>query len=54
MGRQFSERIFMRKEQNDNCDVRKLRRFLFAMSSDVPAFKVRVLTSDFCIGAFGY
>ena len=31
------------KRQNGECNVRKFRRFLFGMSPDVPAFKVRVL-----------
>ena len=40
--------FFLIKRQNDECDVRNFRRFLFVMSPDVPAFKV--LTSDFKFG----
>ena len=36
-----------KQKQNGECNVRNLRRFLFGMSADVPAFKVRVFTSDF-------
>ena len=38
---------FIRKWQNGECNVRNFRRFFFGMSSDVPAFKVRVFASDF-------
>ena len=37
----------MRKMHNGECNVRNFRRFLFGMSSYVPAFKVRVLKSAF-------
>ena len=41
-------KYFDEKRQNGDCNVRNFRRFLFGMrlDVDVPAFKVRVLTSD--------
>ena len=38
---------FSDKRQNDECNVRNFRRFLFDMSPDVPAFTVRIFTTDF-------
>ena len=37
----------MRKMQNGECNVRNFRRFLFGVSSDVPAFKVHDFAIDF-------
>ena len=53
---QLSERIFMRKRQNSECNVENFRRFFFGMSSDVPAFKVCIFASDFkfCLGVNEY
>ena len=39
--------FFLIKMQKGECNVRNFRRFLFGMNPDVPAFKLRVLTSDF-------
>ena len=47
MAIQFEYFFFLIRRHNDECNVRKFRRFLFGMNPDVPAFKVRVLTSDF-------
>ena len=33
----------MRKRQNGECNIRNFKRFLFGMSPDIPAFKVRFL-----------
>ena len=35
------------KRQNGECNVRNYRRVFFGMSSDVPAFNVRVLDSGY-------
>ena len=35
------------RRQNGECNVRHFRGFLFGMSPDVPAFEVRVFTSEF-------
>ena len=44
------------KWQNSERNVRSFKRFLFGMSPDVSAFKVRVFTSDikFWIGVYEY
>ena len=39
--------FFLIKRQNGKCNVRNFRLFLFVMSPDELAFKVRILTSDF-------
>ena len=36
-----------KQKQNGTWNVRNFRQFIFGMSPDVPAFKVRVFTSDF-------
>ena len=41
--------FFLIKRQNGDCNVRNFRWFLFGMSPGVPAFKVRVFTSDYNI-----
>ena len=41
------EYFFVIKRQNGECNVINHGEFLFGMSFDVPAFKVRVFTSDF-------
>ena len=41
MAFQFEYFFFLIKRQNDECNVRNFRRFLFGMNPDVPAFKVR-------------
>ena len=43
---QFSSSILMRKKQNGDCNIRNFRRFLYGKISNVPAFKVRVVSSD--------
>ena len=41
------EYFFSDKRQNGKYNVKHFKRFLFCMSLDVPAFKVRVFTSGF-------
>ena len=41
-----SEYFFLIKRQNDKCNVRNFRWFLFGMSPDVPTLKVLDFTRD--------
>ena len=47
MAIQFEYFFFLIKRQNCESNIYNFRRFLFGMSPDEPAFKVRVFTSDF-------
>ena len=47
MAIQFEYFFFVMKRQNGECNAINHVEFLFGMSFDVPAFKVRVFTSDF-------
>ena len=50
------EYFFLIKRQSGKCSVRHFRRFLFDMSPDVQAFKVRILqvTLNFELGGNEY
>ena len=39
--------FFLIKTQNGECNIRNFKQFLLGISPDIPAFKLRVFTSDF-------